>query len=95
MSHCTFKAQILSFREQCGAQNEINIQKNCTHRLGELLEPLVGSVLAAGDDDIGDFGGPGDEELISLVGALLIADPAVRIGYMRVGIRFQLFERVD
>ena len=67
-------------------KNKMKIQKNCTHCFEELLEPLVGSVLAAGDDDISDFGGPGDEELISLVGALLIADPAVRIGYMRVGI---------
>ena len=44
----------------------MRIQKNCTHRLEELLEPLVASVLAAGDDDIGDVGGPSDEELVVL-----------------------------
>ena len=40
-------------------QNELyNTVTMTTDRLEELLEPLVSGVLAAGDDDVGDVGGP-------------------------------------
>ena len=44
-----------------------------THRLEELLEPLVSGVLGAGDDDVGDVGGARDEQLVVLGLAAVLA----------------------